>query len=50
MLGTITARDVLLQGFTIVRLWGPRRYLRCLGAALRGRPCTFLAVLDLLHR
>jgi len=45
MRGTITTRDVVIHTVTIVRLWGPRTYLRCLGAVLRGHPTTFLAVL-----
>ena len=43
--GTITSRDVLLQSVTILRLWGPRFYVRCLLAIASGRPCTFLDVL-----
>jgi hypothetical protein len=49
MQGTITARDVIRHGLTIVRLWGPRCYLRCLRAALSRRPSTFLSVLNPLH-
>lgn len=45
MEGCITGRDVLLESMTIVRLWGPRCYLRCLGAVLSRRRCTFLEVL-----
>jgi hypothetical protein len=45
MRGTITARDVILNTATIVRLWGPACYVRCLRAALSRRPCTFLDVL-----
>lgn len=44
MSGTITGRDVVLHAFTIVRLWGPRTYLRCLRAALSKTPSTFLGV------
>lgn len=45
MQGTITSRDVLLHSVTIVRLWGPGFYLRCLRAIASGRTCTFLGVL-----
>jgi hypothetical protein len=45
MRGTITSGDVVRHAVTIVRCWGPRAYLRCLRAALVGRPTTFLAVL-----
>ncbi len=44
MRGLITTRDVVLHGFTIVRLWGLLPYLRCLRAALSRRHTTFLAV------
>jgi len=44
MRGVITDREVLRHGFTIVRLWGLRTYLRCLRATLSRRPTTFLAV------
>jgi hypothetical protein len=43
--GTITSRDVLLHSVTIVRLFGPGFYLRCLRAIASGRTCTFLEVL-----
>lgn len=43
--GTITSRDVLLHAFTIVRLWGPAFYVRCVRAIASRRPCTFLEVL-----
>jgi hypothetical protein len=43
--GTITSRDVLLHPLTIVRLWGPAFYVRCLRAIASGRACTFLDVL-----
>ena len=46
--GAITSRDVLLHAFTIVRLWGPTFYLRCVRAIASRRPCTFLDVLS--HR
>jgi hypothetical protein len=45
MRGTITAKDVIRYGPTIVRIWGPACYLACLRAALSRRPCTFLEVL-----
>jgi hypothetical protein len=44
MRGVITGRDVLRHSCTIVKLWGVRRYLRCLRAGLSRRPSTFLAV------
>lgn len=44
MQGTITSKEVLLHGLTIVRLWGVRCYLRCLRAAVCGTPSTFLGV------
>jgi hypothetical protein len=43
--GTITSRDVLLHSLTILRLWGPVFYVRCLKAIASGRTCTFLDVL-----
>jgi hypothetical protein len=43
--GTITSRDVFLHAFTIVKLWGPSFYLRCVRAVASRRPCTFLGVL-----
>ena len=43
--GTITGKDVLLHSFTILRLWGPGVYVRCLRAMVSGRPCTFLGLL-----
>jgi hypothetical protein len=46
MQGVITGRDVLLHSVSIIRLWGPRRYLRCLRAALSRNPSTFLAVVS----
>jgi len=42
--GIITGRDVLLHGFTILRLWGPRVYVRCLKALIRNDRTTFLAI------
>jgi hypothetical protein len=44
MVGVITGKDVLKNSLTIVRLWGPRCYLRCLRAALSREPSTFLQV------
>jgi hypothetical protein len=43
--GTITSRDVLLHSVTILRLWGPAFYVRCLRAIASGRACTFLEIL-----
>jgi hypothetical protein len=43
--GTITGKDVLVHSFTILRLWGPGVYLRCLRALATREPCTFLGVL-----
>ncbi len=43
--GSITSRDVLLHSLTIVRLFGPAFYVRCLRAIASGRSCTFLEVL-----
>jgi hypothetical protein len=45
MQGAITAKDVLLHGVTIVRLWGPGCYLRCIRAVMSRHPSTFLEVL-----
>ncbi len=42
MRGVITLRDVLTRPVTIVRLFGPRCYLRCLRAAFSSTPSTFL--------
>ncbi len=42
MHGVITAREVLRHPLAIVRLFGPRCYLRCLGALATRRRCTFL--------
>ena len=44
MRGVITGKDVFLHSFTIVRLFGPLCYLRCLRASLSSRPSTFLEV------
>ncbi len=45
MRGTITAREVLRHGPTIVRLWGLGCWLACVRAALSRRQSTFLDVL-----
>ncbi len=45
MQGTITSKDVLVHSVTILRLWGPAFYLRCLRVIASGRACTFLDVL-----
>lgn len=47
--GSITSRDVFLHSFTILRLWGPGFYLRCVKAIASGRSCTFLEVLAGRH-
>jgi hypothetical protein len=43
--GTITSKDVLLHSVTILRLWGPAFYVRCIRAIASGRSCTFLEIL-----
>lgn len=43
--GTITGKDVIIHSITILRLWGPAVYVRCLRAMVSRRPCTFLGVL-----
>ncbi len=43
--GSITSKDVFLHSFTILRLWGPAFYLRCVKAIASRRSCTFLEVL-----
>ncbi len=45
MQGTITGKDVIIHSITILRLWGPGVYMRCLRAMVSRRPCTFLGVL-----
>jgi hypothetical protein len=45
MQGVITSRDVFRQTFTIIHLWGPAFYARCLLACARHRPRTFLELL-----
>jgi hypothetical protein len=42
--GAITGKDVLVHSLTILRLWGPAVYIRCLRAMMSRRPCTFLAL------
>ena len=44
MRGVITSKDVFRHSIMIVRLFGPRCYVRCLRAALSPRPSTFLEV------
>jgi hypothetical protein len=44
--GAITGKDVVLHSFTILRLWGPGVYLRCLRAIASRRPCTFLGLVS----
>ncbi len=44
MRGAITGRDVFKHSVTILRLWGPRCYFRCLCAVLSRKPSTFLAI------
>ncbi len=46
MRGVITGKDVVRHSITIVRLFGPRCYLRCLRAALSSTPSTFLQVVS----
>jgi hypothetical protein len=41
--GVITSREVIRNTLTIVRKFGPRAYLRCCTAMLKGRRTTFLA-------
>lgn len=43
--GSITSKDVFIHSFTILRLWGPGFYLRCVKAIASRRSCTFLEVL-----
>jgi len=44
--GAITGRDVILHSLTILRLWGPSCYVRCLRAIVSRRHCTFLDVIS----
>ncbi len=44
--GAITGKDVLIHSLTILRLWGPSVYIRCLRAVVRREECTFLGVLS----
>ncbi len=48
--GTITGKDVLVHSLTILRLWGPGVYIRCLRAVVRREPCTFLGVISSANR
>ena len=43
MLGVITGREVIRNGWTILREFGPAAYGRCVLALVTGRPSTFLA-------
>jgi hypothetical protein len=45
MKGIITGRDVIRHSITILRLWGPATYARCLYAMLTRRSVTFLEVI-----
>lgn len=47
--GAITGRDVIRHSLTILRLWGPTCYVRCLKAIVSRRPCTFLEVISTPH-
>ena len=44
--GLITSKDILWHTTTIVRAYGLRRYLRCVGAVLSRRRTTFLALVS----
>ncbi len=44
--GAITSRDVFRHSLTILRLWGPACYVRCLRAIVSRRHCTFLEVIS----
>jgi hypothetical protein len=44
MQGLITGKDVVRHGATIIRGFGFRCWLRCLGSLLSAHPTTFLAV------
>jgi hypothetical protein len=46
MQGVITGRDVLRHSLTILRLWGPGTYFRCLYAMVTRKSCTFLQVIN----
>ena len=45
MQGVITGRHLVRHAFTILQLWGPGFYARCLLAIARGERTTFLEVL-----
>jgi hypothetical protein len=47
--GSITSKDVFLHSLTILRLWGPVFYVRCIRAIASRRSCTFLEVLAADH-
>jgi hypothetical protein len=46
MQGAITSKHIFLHPVAIVRLFGPRFYVRCIMAVASGRPCTFLGILS----
>lgn len=48
--GTITGKDVIIHSLTILRLWGPSVYIRCLRAVVGRKPCTFLGVISSAQR
>jgi hypothetical protein len=50
VLGVITGRDVIRNGWTIVREFGPAAYGRCVLALVTRRPSTFLAVVTAPRR
>lgn len=45
MQGAITSREVFRHSLTILWLWGPACYVRCLRAIVSRRHCTFLEVI-----
>jgi hypothetical protein len=47
--GAITGKDVIRHSLTILRLWGPTCYVRCLRAIVSRRSCTFLEVINTRH-
>lgn len=44
MRGVITGRDVVQNGHTILREYGPRCFFRCMLSVLLGRRTTFLEI------
>jgi len=42
--GSITGKEILIHSVTILRLWGPSVYLRCLRAVVTRQHCTFLGL------